>query len=235
MPKSIKVGVITHQQGAHLSAYFPALKNITEAAEIAIADPGGHTFPAAKVALGDKLTATYDNVAKMLKKFRPEMVLVSMQADQAPPAIDAALEAGCHVLAEKPSCVRVEDFQALVRKAQSKHLHLMLALANRIHVTAKKARQLVSDGMLGKLYGVEMHLIADQTRLTRQSHRDSWFCKKDLAGGGHLIWLGIHWLDLAMLITGETIKQVAGFVSVVGGQPIDTEDSAAVTMPLIHI
>ncbi len=45
--------------------------------------------------------------------------------------------------------------------------------------------------------------------------------------GGHLIWLGIHWLDLAMYLTGSQIVEVAGFTGVVGGQPLDVEDSAA--------
>lgn len=230
MPKSIKVGIVTHAQGAHLGAYFSALKNIPEAAQVALADPSGKIVAQAKAALGEKLTNVYDNVPAMLKKFKPKMALVSMEAALAPPAIDAALEAGCHVLAEKPSCVKAEDFAPLARKAESKHQHLMLALANRIHAAVEKARQIVRHGALGKLYGVEMHLVADQTRLTRKSYRDSWFCKKERGGGGHLIWLGIHWLDLALYITGEKIQQVAGFTSVVGGQPIDVEDSAAVSM-----
>ena len=41
-----------------------------------------------------------------------------------------ALDAGCHVFAEKPACVRIEDFIPLVQKADARHLNLMLALAN---------------------------------------------------------------------------------------------------------
>ncbi len=46
----------------------------------------------------------------------------------------------------------------------------------------------------------------------------------------HLTWLGIHWLDLAMYVTGSRITHVAGFSGNVGGQPIDTEDSAAISL-----
>ena len=41
------------------------------------------------------------------------MVLVTMEGVASPPVIDAALEAGCHVLAEKPACIRAEDFAPL--------------------------------------------------------------------------------------------------------------------------
>src|SRR5207248_6975460 len=138
--------------------------------------------------------------------------------------------AGCHVFAEKPSCVRAEDFEPLVRKAQRKHRHLMLALANRLHPCVAEARRLLRDGRLGKVYGAEVHLVADQTRLTRESYRKEWFCSKARAGGGHLIWLGIHWLDLALYLTGLKVEQVTGFTGVVGGQPLDVEDSAALAL-----
>jgi predicted dehydrogenase len=230
MPDAIKVGVITHAQGAHLDAYFAALAQTTEAGEVFLADPSGRTAAAARKALGAKLKETRTDVGAMLRKAQPHLALVSMEAALAPPAIDAALEAGCHVLCEKPSCVRAADFGRLARKAQQKHRHLMLALANRLHAPVREARRLVHDGQFGKLYGVEVHIVADQTRLKREAYRKAWYSVKARAGGGHLIWLGIHWLDLALLITGLKVRQVAGFAGVVGGQPIDVEDSAAVAL-----
>ena len=79
--------------------------------------------------LGDKLTATYTDTAEMLKKEKPVMALVSLEARIAPPAIDLALDAGCHVMAEKPACLNAEDFAKLTKKANDKKLLLMLALA----------------------------------------------------------------------------------------------------------
>ncbi len=230
MPKTIRVAVLTHQQGAHLGNYFSALAGIEEVESVAVADPGGHTFAQAKKALGGKLKETSKDVAALLRGYQPQMALVSMEAVLAPPVIDQALEAGCHVFAEKPSCVRAEDFAKLAAKAERKHRQLMLALANRSHPAVASARKLVRDGKLGKLYGVEIHLVADQTRLKRESYRQSWICHKDRAGGGNLTWLGIHWLDLALYVTGRKVRQAAGFLGVVGGQPIDTEDSAAVAL-----
>ncbi|HUY88876.1 MAG TPA: hypothetical protein VMV10_09095, partial [Pirellulales bacterium] len=67
--------------------------------------------------------------------------------------------------------------------AQSKHLQLMLAFANRLHAPVQEARRLVAAGRLGRLYGVEMHLVADQTRLKSHDYHHSWFAHKDRAGG----------------------------------------------------
>ena len=230
MPRAIKVAVLTNAEGAHLGAYFPALAQTEEAEEVVLADPSGVTFEQAKKDLKTKLKATYKDVATLLTKEQAHMALVSMEARLAPPLIDMALEAGCHVLCEKPSCVRAEDFAPLVKKAERKHRHLMLALANRVHAPVREARRIIKEGLLGKLYGLEVHLVADQSRLKRESYRKEWYCSKARGGGGNLIWLGIHWLDLALFITGHKVKQSAGFAGLVGGQPLDIEDSAAVAL-----
>jgi predicted dehydrogenase len=230
MVKTIKVGVLTSAEGAHLDAYFRGLADTEEASAVVLADAGGGTAALAEKLLGAKLKAAYKDASQMLHKEQPGMALVSLEAAAAPPVIDLALEAGCHVLCEKPSCVRSADFRPLVRKAEQKHRHLMLALANRLHAPVREGRRLIAEGKLGKLYGVEVHIVADQTRLKREAYRKQWYCSKARAGGGHLIWLGIHWLDLALYMTGLRVKQVAGFAGVVGGQPIDVEDSAAAAL-----
>jgi predicted dehydrogenase len=134
------------------------------------------------------------------------------------------------VLAEKPSCVQLRQFEPLAAKAKAKNLHLILALANRLDPVVMEAHRLIRAGTIGRIYGTQLHIVADQTRLTKPAYHQTWTAKKSRAGGGHLIWLGIHWLDLAMYLTGSRITAVTGFTGNVGGQPIDTEDSAAVTM-----
>ena len=124
---SDQVITLTNAGGAHLNSYFPALAATPEADAVVLADPDGRWEGDARKALGAKLKATYRDVGEMLRKERPGMALVSLEAALAPPVIDRALEAGCHVFCEKPSCVRAADFARLVRKAQQKHRHLMLA------------------------------------------------------------------------------------------------------------
>ena len=230
MPKTIQVGIITNAKGAHLDAYFSSLAKTEEVSGVALADPSGKTVAQARAALGKKLQGVHKDAGELLKKVRPQMALVSLPADVAAAAIDQALEEGCHVFAEKPACVRAAEFEKLVRKADQKHRHLMLALANRLHPGVQEARRLMQKGVLGRVYAVEIHIVADQTRLKNRAYRTAWYCRKKRAGGGHLIWLGIHWLDLALFITGLRVQQVTGFTGVVGGQPINVKDSAAVAL-----
>jgi len=127
------------------------------------------------------------------------------------------LEAGCHVVSEKPACVRTRDFEHLVEVAKKKRRHLMLVFANRLLPQVQKARELIQSGFLGDFYGTEIHTIADQTRLKSPEYQNSWYASKEKAGGGHLAWLGVHYLDLIRFITGLRIQQVCGFVGNVGG------------------
>lgn len=232
MAKTIKVGVITQAEGGHLPDYFGALAKTEEVESVGLADASGKVEAMARKTLGKKLTHVNKDPAAMLRDIRPQLSIVTMESALAPPAIDAALEAGCHVVAEKPSCVRAADMEKLAQKAQTKHRHLMLAMPNRLHTPVVEARRLVRDGKLGKIYGIEVHLIADQTRLTDAGYRKEWFCSKARAGGGALAWLGILWLDTAMHIAGEKVKEVAGFAGRVGGQPVDIEDAAVLSLRL---
>lgn len=230
MPKSIKVAIITQKDGAHLPDYFGSLAKIDEAEAVALADASGDSVELAKKTLGDKLKETFKDPAELLKKFEPKLVIVSLEAAAAPPVIDAVLEAGCHAYVEKPSCIKVDDFEKLVRKAQQKHLHLMMAFANRPHAPVREARRLIQEGKLGKIYSVETHLVTDQTRLKNPNYHKTWFASKARAGGGQMTWVGIHWLDLILHVTGLKVKQVTGFADNVGGQPIDIEDAAVLSM-----
>ena len=228
--KRIPVGLITNSEGAHLGAYLEALARTEEVEAVFLADATGGTIPQATKILGDKLKKTFNDTRQMLREGQPVLTLVSLEAALAPPEIAAALDAGSHVFAEKPACVRVEDFAPLVQKADGKHLNLMLALANRLNSPVKEARRLIESGLFGKIYGIEMHIVADQTRLKRAEYHKTWFASKARGGGGHLIWLGLHWLDLATFMTGLKVKEVSALTAVAGGQPLDVEDSAALVM-----
>lgn len=230
MAKKISVGLITNGEGAHVSAYLPALAAAEHCEQVFLSDPDGRWEDSARQTLGDKLAGVHKTPPEMLRRRQPELCLISLEARLAPPVIEQAIDANSHVFAEKPACVRSEDFQRLKDKADSKHRNLMLALANRTNPEVQAARSLFQAGRIGELYGVELHLIADQTRLTRTSYHQQWFADKQRAGGGHLVWLGIHWLDLAMYITGQSIAEVAGFTNNVGGQPINIEDSATASL-----
>ena len=223
---AIEVALLTHAGGAHLGAYLRALAASPAVAQVRVADPDGAVFDEARAVLGGKLALLDRDAAAVLAAGRPRMALVSMEGARAPAAIRAALERGCHVLAEKPACASVEAFAALAALAGERRLSIALALANRLNPEVVEAKRRLAAGAIGQPMAVEMHLVQDQTRLTRREYQRSWFADRTRAGGGHLAWLGIHWLDLAMHLVGEPIASVSAYTANRGGQPVNIEDSA---------
>lgn len=223
----MNVGLILEPTGAHLSHYWNALRDMPEVTAVHAVDPSGVTAGQLKEALAQKLAGFHRSVPEMLQAAAPPITLISLEAHHAPPAIAACLEAGSHVLAEKPSCVRLKDFEELAAIAHAGKRQLLLAFANRGSPIFEDARRIIREGHLGRLYGMQVQAIADQTRLQKLGSNPNWFFRKDQGGGGHLIWLGIHWIDLIHHICATSIVEVSAFAGVVGGAAVDVEDSAA--------
>ena len=145
------VAFCTHEGGPHVQSYIDGLRDTAEVGAVILADPTGHWADAAREALGDRLQSVHSDAAEMLAAHRPTLAIIAYEAVNAPPVIRAALEAGSHVLAEKPACISASDMEALVVLAKSKERSLMLALANRVRPEVQKARELVTGGALGQV------------------------------------------------------------------------------------
>ena len=226
----IRVAIITQQNAPHLGIYLSAVATCTAVSNVAVTDVSGTTFAAASQAWSSTYPnfRTYRRPSEMIERFHPDLVLVSLAANEEPRWIREALAAGCHVLAEKPACVQREDFAALVELTNEKNRNLMLALPNRVAPETLRAKEIIDAGWLGKPYGVTFFQTKDQARLTRPAYQESWHAKRDQSGGGHLIWEGIHDLDRVFFITGDRVEKVTGFHNNVGGQPVQIEDAEAV-------
>ena len=226
----IKVGLIMEPTASHVSGYLDVLAARKGIGSVAVAAPDKDMLENAKLKLGNRFHGNgFMNAKQMLAKVQPALTIITTEGAHAPAAIRAALEAGSHVLTEKPSCTKLEQFEELALLANKKKLHLMLAMATRSGSALKKARQLITDGTIGKPYSVSMVWIADQTRLTTKAYHQSWLADPTRAGGGKLIYHGIHYLDAIQHLLNDPIRDITGFTQNVGGQPIRVEDSAVVS------
>ena len=226
----IDVGLIIEPTASHISGYLEVLAARKGVRSVAVAVPDKAMLENAKLKLGNRFHGNgFTDAKQMLAKVRPTLTIITTEGAHAPAAIRAALEAGSHVLTEKPSCTKLEQFEELAMLANKKKLHLMLAMATRSGSALKKARQLVADGTIGKPYSVSMVWIADQTRLTTKTYHQSWLADPQRAGGGKLIYHGIHYLDIIQHLLNDPIREINGFTQNVGGQPIRVEDSAVVS------
>jgi len=229
---AIRVGIITQRHGPHLGIYLNAVAGCAGVAKAAVSDESGAELPAARRILGRAFSEvpTYRSAASMIDEFKPQLVIIALPAYLSPDPIRRALEAGSHVVSEKPGCVRAEQFAELLKLANSKKLSLMLSLPSRVSPRALRARQIIEQGLLGKLYAVNVLQVKDQARLTRGDYQKSWYAFKDKAGGGHLIWLGIHNMDQMHFLTGDRVEKVTAFCRNVGGQPVEIEDAEALAL-----
>ena len=226
----ISAGVLTEATGGgHIRQLLQGLASARGVDRVAVSDPAGKRFDQAEVILGNRLQGRYRSHRELLRKARPRLVVVILEGHHSPPAIRMALEAGSHVITEKPGCARLEDFEPLAPLARSQNRELMLAMHTRMSQAVQKARELIRNGYLGKPYSATMDWIADQTRLTRPEFHGLWVASKAKAGGGKLIYHGIHYLDVLQYLTGDRIDRISALCENVGGQPIDVEDAAAVT------
>ena len=222
------IAFITESEAKHRKPYAEAIGDLERIEAAHVVDDGADGVLGL---IGSKLMGRHATVDDLLAAVRPDMAIVSLVAANSPPVIEALLNAGVPIMAEKPACVHPDDFAPLARLADDKGVPLMLALANRMRPDMNDARRIIAEGGIGELYAVRAVQVADQTRIQELDAPD-WTFERDQAGGGHLVWLGIHFVDVIRYVTGRDIDQVQALTGVVGGAPIDVEDLALVNMRL---
>ena len=113
------------------------------------------------------------------------------------PAVLAALEAGKHVICEKPLAVTVREVAAMGQLARRKKRKLMTAQNCRYHPMAVAIKRFVDDGAIGKpiharVYSMRRNLLPGAPG----------FIDRALSGGGPCMDIGVHSLDLALHFMG---------------------------------
>ncbi|MBA2344668.1 MAG: Gfo/Idh/MocA family oxidoreductase [Rubrobacter sp.] len=116
----------------------------------------------------------------------------------APVAI-AAFESGKHVLCEKPLARTGAEAEGIVRAAREAGRVLQIAFTQRERGDVQALRRHVEEGNLGKIY----HAKATWMRRDGIPGMGSWFTDKNMAGGGPLIDLGVHMIDMALFLMDE--------------------------------
>lgn len=110
----------------------------------------------------------------------------------------SALKAGLHVLCEKPMSVSLADAQEMKKVVDDSGKNFMLNLSFRYNPMSQSLKKVVDSGEVGEIY-------SGRTIWHRRRGMPGfggWFGKKELAGGGPLIDLGVHRLDLALWLMG---------------------------------
>lgn len=152
-----------------------------------------------------KVGSRYTDYKQMFKEANLDLVSVCLPNALHAEVSIAALEAGINVICEKPMAVNTAEANAMITAAAKTRKRLMMCYNYRYRSDARWMRQMVNTNQLGSIYHV-------QVSWRRETGIPGWglFGSKAMSGGGALIDLGVHVIDLALwLMDFPTIQTVS--------------------------
>lgn len=135
-----------------------------------------------------------------------DAVVVAPTHDSLAAVTLAAIDAGKHVLVEKPAARRPEELEPILHHPDLRSVCVHVGFNHRCHPALMKAKELVDAGAVGPL----LFIRARYGHGGRVGYEREWRADPDIAGGGELIDQGIHLIDLSRWFLGE-FSSVVGF------------------------
>jgi UDP-N-acetylglucosamine 3-dehydrogenase len=177
--------------------------------------------------VGEKYGAkAYTDYKELLKSGEVDAVSVCTPNYLHAPISIAALEAGLHVLCEKPMATSKEEAKNMIAAAEKSGKKLMIAHNQRFVPSHQKARQLIASGEIGKIYSFRTAFGHGGPEGWSVEGKEGWFFQKEKAFVGAMGDLGVHKTDLIRYILGEEITEVGAFVETSAKDFASVDDNA---------
>ncbi len=174
---------------------------------VAVADPdGGARDRAAALGLG-----AHAGIEAMIAGGSIDAVYVAAPNDRHRPLVEAAARAGLPILCEKPIAASVAEAEAIAAAVRRHGVFFRTAFDQRHHPAHVAIRDAIAAGRVGRVVAIRIvyacWLGPDWTPATR-APSENWRADPARAGGGALIDLAPHGIDLASFLTGEDVAAV---------------------------
>jgi predicted dehydrogenase len=186
--------------------------------------------PARLAALADQhhVAGRFTDWRELLARARPEVLVVVTPNALHHPIAMAALDAGVHVVCEKPLALDVGQARALAGRARAQGLQTLTFFTHRAVAAAAHCRRLVAEGFLGRpLHASACYFSASHLKPGKPA---AWRMRRAEAGTGALGDIGSHLVDLVRWWLGDVV-QVAGQWQTVqrerGGEPVDGDEACS--------
>ena len=224
--KELRVGVVGMGMGRN---HVQSFQGHPGSHVIAVADPD--ETKCTEVADKNNVPNRYATAEEMLEKEELDIVSIATPNKFHRPLAIAALERGCHVLCEKPMAMNAGEARDMLAAAERADRRLMVNFSQRFTPQSQALKNEMDKGTLGEIY------FARTVWLRRRGlpRFGGWFGQKALSGGGPLIDLGVHRLDLALWLMGypkpvwvmaSTYDHLARELADREGKQFDVEDLA---------
>ena len=216
-------------QHPHAMSHLATLQQLPEVESIAVCGESRADLEQAKARQGAKVTAWHTDLAELLTEQHPFLAIVCVRNDRGPARFTRVLEAGVHLMAEKPIGRNAAETQQVLAAAAQSGALLSVCYQSRSYPLFRKMRSVLREGLLGELMSVEVRALYTRVKDRNPRH---WLFNKAQAGGGVVSWLGCHDIDRIRFITGEDYATVSAQVATRSGEDIDVEDMANLSLTL---
>ncbi|MEQ3551676.1 Gfo/Idh/MocA family oxidoreductase [Pseudonocardia nematodicida] len=183
------------------------------------------TDPAARAATAERHGVPgFADHRTMLAETSPDVVHICTPHHQhADVAVDL-LDAGVHVLLEKPVAHTLDEAARVVEAAERSTARIGVCFQNRYNATAQAARELLASGELGAVLGAAATVM--WTRTPDYYRARPWRGRWETSGGGLLINQAIHTLDLVQWLVGDVTHVDGHAATRFYSDVIEVEDTA---------
>lgn len=207
---------------AHLPAYLKFSEKIQLTAVCDIREEAVKSY--AKTA---NISSVYTDFEKMLKNEDIDAVDICTIHDQHRLQTIIAAEAGKHILLEKPMACTIQECQDMIKATEKAGVTFMLAQVLRYLPTSQTVLNLIKSEAIGVINATRCDSILKQSLILPHNH---WMFDGSRAGGGVLITLSIHLIDLMRYFLGD-IQKVSGICKTINPLFINgAEDFASATL-----
>jgi len=160
----------------------------------------------AKALAGNSGAKVFSDWRGLLALPEVDIVIIATLHDSLAEITLASIEAGKHVLVEKPAARNSAEMEPVMAASEWRGVKVHVGFNHRYHRAFRKARELFEVGALGEL----MFIRARYGHGGRIGYDKEWRAKPAISGGGELIDQGSHLIDLSRWFLGE-FEEVQGF------------------------
>ena len=142
---------------------------------------------------------TTDDPDRVVSNPDVDAVIVATTHDVLAKIALKAIEAGKHVLIEKPGARNADELKPVIEAAKKKNVTVKIGFNHRFHPGLQKAKSIVDSGDLGPL----MFIRGRYGHGGRLGYEKEWRAQPEISGGGELLDQGVHLIDLSRWFLGE--------------------------------